>query len=271
MRIVLYLLPFYTFIVVAQPNCSLYQTQHNEACYEACTIAVEAARYQGARDSQLRLDKAIALCPTLDYAYYQKSIPYLKRGEFITWKKLIDKAVELNPLAHLGYRGWCRYQFLRDYKGAIADFELLSTLTNKNIGYSANGDYHLNIARALCYKALGNTSKALDIFEKQLSEPGNTILIYDYLHLGVLKLEVGDLGGAVESLKKSITNNDYLAENYYYLGLIYKKQNLLAEAKENLEKAKAYYQMGRKMSDSYTHPMDKIFFEDINKAISELY
>jgi tetratricopeptide (TPR) repeat protein len=271
MKLLLFTLLLCSFFATAQPNCNVYQMNNDEACYEACNIAVEATKYQGSKYSQVQFDKAIELCPTLDYAYFEKAVPYLKRGQFIIWKKLIDKAVELNPLSHLGYRGWCRYQFLRDYKGAIADIELLNTLTNKNIGYSANGDYHLNIAKALCYKALGNKSKAVDIIEKQLSESGNTVLLFDYLHLGVLKIEVGDLTGAIESLRKSITNNDYLAENYYYLGLIYKQQNLRSEAKENLEKAKAYYEMGHKMSDSYTHPMDKIFFEDINKAISELY
>jgi tetratricopeptide (TPR) repeat protein len=253
---------------IAQPNCNVYKMKNDQACYEACVLATEGGGAQGSRHSQLKFDKAIEQCPSLDYAFMEKSVPYLKRGDFITWKKIIDQAVVLNPMGHLGYRGWCRYQFLRDYKGAIADFERLDSVTKFDIGYSQNGDYQLNIAKALCYKALGEKKKAIEIIEKQLSEKGYAAFPYDYLHLGVLKMEIGDDAGGIEFLMKSITLNDYFAEPYYYLGLIYKKQKLAKESKENLEKAKAYYLKGYKRSDPYTHPMDKIYLTDIEKELN---
>ena len=104
------LIPFYSF---EQPNCNIYKWNNNDSCYQACLIANEAAEYQGWQLSQIGFDKAIELCPTYDYAYVEKSVPYLKRGDFITWKALIDKGVSLNPTRHLGYRGWCKYQFLQ--------------------------------------------------------------------------------------------------------------------------------------------------------------
>ncbi len=253
---------------IAQPNCNVYKMKNDQVCYEACVLATEEGGAQGSRYSQVKFDKAIEQCPSLDYAYFEKSVPYLKRGDFITWKKIIDKAVEINPLGRLGYRGWCRYQFLRDYRGAIADFERLDSLTKFDIGYSQNGDYQLNIAKALCYKALGEKKKAIEIIEKQLAEKGYSAFPYDYLHLGVLKMEIGDDAGGIEFLKKSITLNDYLAEPYYYLGLIYKKQKSMNDFKENMEKAKAYYLKGYKRSDPYTHPMDKIYLADIEKELA---
>jgi tetratricopeptide (TPR) repeat protein len=197
----------------------------------------------------------------------EKSVPYLKRGDFITWKKLIDKAVELNPMGHLGYRGWCRYQFLRDYRGAIDDFDRLDSMTNFDIGYSQNGDYQLTIAKALCHKALGERKKAIELIETQLKAKDYTAFPYDYLHLGVLKMEIQDIDGAIEALGKSIQLNDYLAEPYYYLGLIYKKQNRMTEFRENMEKSKSYYLKGYKRFDPYTHPMDKIYFENIESEL----
>ncbi len=198
----------------------------------------------------------------------EKSVPYLKRGDFISWKKLIDKAVALNPREHLGYRGWCRYQFLRDYEGAIRDIEKLDSMTIHDIGYSVNADYHLNIAKALCYKALGQKNKAIEIIENQLAQKDYSPLTYDYFHLGVLKMETGDTDGGIAYLNKSIEFNDYLAEPYYYLGLIYKKQNMISEFKEYMEKAKAYYLKGYKRFDPYTHPMDKIYLADIENELT---
>ena len=251
----------------SQPNCNVYKMNNNQPCYEACLTATEGEAGQGTKASQLQFDKAIELCPSFDYAYFEKAVPYLKRGDFITWRKLIDKAVELNPTGHLGYRGWCKYQFVRDYKGAIKDLEKLDSLISYDIGYSINGDYQLNIAKALCYKAIGQKSKAIEIIENQLAQKGYTPMTYDYLHLGVLKMEIGDTDRGIEYLKKSITVNDYLAEPYYYLGLIYKNQNLKKEFRENMEKAKAYYLKGFKRFDPYTHPMDKVYLADIEREL----
>ncbi len=256
-------------LAFGQPNCNVYKMNNDEPCYKACSLAIEAEQYQWTREAQIKFDEAIQLCPKLDYAYMEKSVPYLKSGDFIEWRRLIDKAVEINPLGRLGYRGWCRYQFIRDYKGAIEDFEKLDSMTQFDIGYSQNGDYQLNIAKALCYKALGEKKKAIEIIQKQLSEKGYSPMTYDYLHLGVLKMEIGDTNGAMEYLKKSIAHNDYLAEPYYYLGLIYKKQKLSKDFKENMEKAKAYYLKGYKRFDPYTHPMDKVYLSDIEKELKE--
>ena len=256
--------PIYTY---SQPNCNVYKMNDDQPCYEACVTATESEAGQGTKSSQMQFDKAIELCPAFDHAYFEKAVPYLKRGDFVTWRNLMDKAVELNPTQHLGYRGWCRYQFLRDYRGAIRDLEKLDSLLEYDIGYSINGDYHLNIAKALCYKAIGQKSKAITIIENQLAQEGYTPMPYDYLHLGVLKMETGDADGAIEYLKKSITLNDYLAEPYYYLGLIYKEHNLTKDFRANMEKANTYYLKGYKRFDPYTHPMDKIYLSDIEREL----
>ena len=261
------LILFVSIKAYSQPNCEVYKMNNNLLCYEACLEATKIEAAQGSKASQMQFDKAIELCPRFDYAYFEKAVPYLKRGDFITWKKLIDKAVEIDPAAHLGYRGWCRYQFLRDYKGAIQDFEKLDSLVSYEIGHSINGDYQLNIAKALCYKAIGQKNKAIEIIEMQLSKKEYSIMLYDYLHLGVLKMEIGDEDAAILYLNKSIAYNDYLAEPYYYLGLIYKKQHLTIKFKENMEKAKAYYLKGYKRFDPYTQPMDKVFLADIEREL----
>jgi tetratricopeptide (TPR) repeat protein len=268
-RLLLFSFSFACFQSYGQPNCSIYKSNNDLPCYEACLLAMEAERDQGSGVAQRQLDNAIQLCPTLDYAYVEKSVAYLKTGNFVEWKRLIDKAVEINPLGRLGYRGWCRYQFVRDYKGAIIDFERLDSITQFDIGYSQNGDYHLNIAKALCYKGIGQAKRAIEIIEKQLAEKGYAPLPYDYLHLGVLKMESGDLEEGIMYLKKSISINDYLAEPYYYLGLIYKKQNSAGECRENMEKARSFYLKGHKRFDPYTHPMDKVYLSEIETELKK--
>ena len=257
----------------AQPNCEAYKYYGDTLKYEACKKAVEIkGHYQFSKEYQTILDESIKIDPTFDYAYWAKSIAYLKSGDFVTWKKLIDKAVELKPKEHLGYRGWCRYQFFRDYKGAIKDIEKLDSLVDYDIGQSQNGTYHLNITKGLCYKAIGEKEKAIGILEKQikLNEEEDFVGANDYLHLGVLYLETKKFEKAVETFKKQSENNE-LAENQYYLALTYLKLDKPIESKFCLEKAKELYNGGRKMSDPYSNPMDKIYLEDIENEIKTAY
>jgi len=253
----------------AQPNCEAYKYFGDTLKYEACKKLEETkGHYQFSKEYQTIVDESLSIDPSFDYAYWAKSIAYLKSGDFVTWKKLIDKAVELDPKSHLGYRGWCRYQFFRDYKGAIQDIEELDSLVDHDIGHSQNGTYHLNIAKGLCYKAIGEKDKAIKIIENQikLNEEENFIGAYDYLHLGVLYLETGKYEKALEVFKKQSEVNE-LAENQYYSALAYEALKNHTEYKICLEIAKEHYIRQSKMFDPYTNPMDKIYIENIEAEL----
>jgi tetratricopeptide (TPR) repeat protein len=256
--------------ISAQPNCNVYKWNGDSICYQACKIYTERLHYpQGSMLSQVVFDTVIAVCPTFHVAYMEKAVPYLKRGDFATWRILIDKAVELSPQDHLGYRGWCRYQFLRDYKGALQDLNALTNIKPGNIGYSVNGDYHLNIAKALCHKGLGNKEEAIALIKKQLSDttysPGN----YDYLHLGVLYLELRQTQLALKTLEKQVSICPNLAENEYYLAQIYRLTGEREKMLFHLGQAQKLYQDGRHRTDPYDNPMDRIYASDIEQAIKE--
>lgn len=266
----LLILSLQTGIVKAQINCNVYKWSGDSACYRACQVYDFANHTsQGSRASQILYDSVIALCPNFDMAYMEKAVPYLKRGDFIGWRTWMDKAVTLNPKEHLGYRGWCRYQFLRDYAGALEDLEQLEKIKPGNIGYSVNGDYHLQIAKALCYKGLGQKEKAIQTIEAQLATPDYSPGYYDYLHLAVLKIETGSPQLAIPVLEKQLTLSAAFAETYYYQALAYKQLQDRSKMLENLAEAKKLYQDGRHRMDPYDNPMDRIYWEDIEKALAE--
>lgn len=259
--------------VFSQPNCEAYKYYGDTLKYEACKKAEQIENhYQFSKKFQEILDESILIDSTFAYAYREKSVAYLKSGDFITWKRLIDKAVKFDKKDNLGYRGWCRYQFFRDYKGAIKDIEKLDSLVDYDIGQSINGTYHLNIAKGLCYKAIGEKEKAIKIIENQIkqNEKEDFVGAYDYLHLGVLYLETERFKKAIEMFKKQAKTNE-LAENQYYLALTYRKLNKPTESKSCLEKAKELYIGERKMSDPYSNPMDKIYLENIENEIKTAY
>lgn len=250
------------------PNCEMYKD--NEPCYQACQESYKAIRYpQGSRNSQIHFDKAIEVCEDFAYAYHEKAVPYLKRGDFITWRVLMDKAVALEPEERLGYRGWCRYQFLRDYQGAIDDIERLEAIVDYDIGYAQNGDCHLIVAKALAYKGLGQKDKALNILEAFVADPEFYALPYDLLHLGVMYLEQGAFVKALNALREQNKVNPQLADNYYYLAKVYKALGNAGEARKQIEKCLSLYDQGLYRKDVYTTPMDAVSREEI-EALARL-
>ena len=109
--LVVYIFVLCQNMITAQ-NCNAFLYQKDTLQYEACMIAEEAHQYyQYSREYHEIMDKAIEKCPHFSYAYRYKSIAYLKSGDFITWKYLIDKAVEYDFSGNIGYRGWCKFQF----------------------------------------------------------------------------------------------------------------------------------------------------------------
>lgn len=267
----LYIILFIFTKTIAQQNCETYKISGNISKYNACKKAEKANNYyQFSKEFQEILDQSINIDSTYAHAYREKSVAYLKSGDFVNWKKLIDKAVKYDPKENLGYRGWCRYQFFRDYKGAIEDIEMLDKLVNYDIGDCVNGDYHLNIAKALCYKAIGNKEKAIEIIENQLNNKSHYIGLYDYLHLGVLYLETNKYEKAKRAFEKQEIEYDF-AENQFYLALTYKASKDISEYKEHLNNAKKLFLNDLKMFDPYTHQMDKIYLEQIETEIKTAY
>ncbi|MBV6880873.1 tetratricopeptide repeat protein [Epilithonimonas ginsengisoli] len=243
--------------VQAQVNCNAIE---GERCKKACEIYNSNSGSQGSRESQESFDKAIDLCPNFSHAYMEKAVPYLKRGDFITWKKLIDKAVELSPNNHLDYRGWCKFQFLRDYEGAIQDFDLLEKYRPGNIGYSVNGDYNLYVAKAICYSALDQKEKAIQILEDLFKTKDYHFGLYDYYQLGVTYFESGKYDKALENFEKQSKVYDF-AENIYFRSKVSKIRNKDYLNLKSL--ALKSYDEGKTMKDAYTHHFNKVYRKQI--------
>ena len=244
-------------------NCSYYKSIGDQLKYRACVVAqARAGHYQYSAPYQNALDRALAIDSTFSHAYRHKSVAYLKSGDFITWRKLMNKAVELEPELNLGYRGWCSFQFFRDYEGAIADFDRLEDLIGYETGYSAAGDYHLQVAKALCLKLLKRLKEAIALLQKHVSQKDYYPGLYDYLHLGTTFMEVGNYQAAIKYLSKQVENND-IAEAHYYLALCYRKTKNTNRAQVEGHTALKLFKEKRSMKDPYVQMVDQVYLSQI--------
>jgi len=261
-NLILFLLPFGLF---AQENCNYYKTIGEMDKYEACVMYEELAiKYpnQFQREWMEGLDSILAKNPTYARALHEKSVTYLKAGNFVKWKKIIDKAVKSDAVNYLGYRAGAKAKFLADYEGAIQDIDSLATITNYDLGVTINGDYHLNIVKAICYSQLGQKEKAIEVFEKQLANPEHNVGLYDYYQLGVTYFELNQYDKALKSFERQIQENEN-AETQYYIGQIYKAQNDSENYKKHKEKALELYEKGVIMRDPYNEHINKVYYETI--------
>lgn len=124
------------FCLVVQFNCNVYMYNGDELKYKVCRV-LEKIRgyYQFSRVYQEVLDEVLVIDFIFVYVYRVKFIVYLKSGDFIIWKKLMDKVVKYDLEEELFYWVLCCYQFFRDYVGVIEDIELLDSLVDYDIGY----------------------------------------------------------------------------------------------------------------------------------------
>lgn len=243
----------------AQPVCNAFLYMNDTLQYKACKLVenINERYYQFSKEFQILYDSALAICPYFSWGYREKGVAYLKSGDFITWKKLIDKAVQYDTLLNLGYRAWCRYEFFRDYEGAIKDIELLETKTPE-IGWGINGDYHLTATKAICYSELGQQAKAISVLSTYLRD-AQPIGLYDYYQLGAIYYKNKDYTQAATAFQKQIEHNN-LAEAHYYLSLIYKGLHKDILAEQELLRAKQLKGEGKKLRVVYTHHSNAIFF-----------
>ena len=256
---------------LAQPNPLAYPA--GSPSRQALALCQQALTFrQGSRASQQLLDSATRVAPTLAWAWAERSVPYLKRGEFGPWYALLGHAVALAPTEWLGYRAGCRFETLRDYAGALRDLARLHQLRpgQSFVGYNANGDYDLRIMQALCKRELYQPQQALATFTACLAdnERHQRVGLFDYLHYGATQLRQGQLAAAHRSLLRQVQVYPKLADTYYYLGLLAEQTHAPAQAQRYFTQAQALYtRTGYHHSDMYTSVLDEVTLADIVRKL----
>ena len=239
MKIVLLLISF-TFCfqtVYGQVNCYIYPENSGER--KACELCDEAIKHpQGSNESQLLFDKAIAIGPKFDWAYYQKSVPYFKRGFLIEGLQILNEAIKLNPLEYLCYRAYWYWQY-RNYELCIKDLETYYSMPKAYIQFTPGGEKDMRIILGLAYAKMGDYTKSIktikDCFAtyNDLDDFG----LADYHSLGVIYLKNKQYDEAIKVLKKQLTINKDIVDTYYYLGLANKEKSNKSEAKKQFNNA----------------------------------
>lgn len=226
--------------LLGQGNCLVFPAESGERL--ACELSYRAIAYpQGSKESQLLFDAAIRIGPKYAWAYYEKSVPFFKRGLLAEGVSLINKAIELEPQNYLYYRAYW-YFYNRSYRHCVNDLEELYTAHNTLYNATPSGELEMRLLLAMAYAHTGEVPKAiswvqnlLDLYEKQPGLQG----YYDYYCLGVLYYLNHQPALAQTAFAKQLTINAQFAGTYYYLGLLKEQEKEDTQAQEYFQQALA--------------------------------
>lgn len=219
------------------------------------------------------IEAALQLDPNNAAAWRELSVPYLKRGLPHEWKPLFDKAVELDPVAWQGWRGYLKLFFYRDYESAIADFNATDTLTPNFTDYpqSMSVDYQ----RGLAYFQLNEKEKALDYYTRYINEVTaksgeDWVDVNAFVHRAIVYIKMEDYGKAKSDLEKCLKYYSSSADAYYHLAVINLQTGNHALAKEHIAKARLLFEKGAYMHRPYVEVFGQIYLSDIVNLESKL-
>ena len=233
----------YSKALTGQGNCLVYPEDSGERI--ACELSYRALEYpQGSKESQILFDAAIRIGPKYAWAYYEKSVPFFKRGLLAEGVSLINKAIELEPRQYLYYRAYW-YFYNRSYEHCIQDLEALYTIHQAAYTSTPGGELEMRLILGMAYAQTGDLSKGIhwiqnlmDSYEAQPSLKG----FYDHFCLGVLYYQNGQYELAQAEFEKQLKVDANFADTYYYLGLVQEKASQSAQAKTYYQQALERFQ-----------------------------
>ena len=219
-----------------------------------------AGHSQGIYLSQSIFDVLIFQHPYYSDAYFEKSVAFNKRGEYIKGFELLDKAVKIDPKLHLGYRGWMKLRKLRDFEGALKDFDQLDSLTPNFV--DAPWGENIDFLRGECYFGNKDYIKAIACFNRSVkNQKEDWADIQTFVYLGICEYKLGNYEKAISEFKRALKQSESTCEAHFNLAMSYEKIGDLDKAKEHIIKAED--NISYKRDDFYNEYLNEIYLSEI--------
>lgn len=209
-------------------------------------------------------DSLIAICPNIAVAYQQKAVPLIKDGKYEEAFALENKAATLDPRQWLGYRGFLKCIFTKDYEGAIVDFQQVARLLPN--GREMDHTYPFFVG--LSHLALGNYPAAEADFKQDMLQQrgpdGKGDIHYNSLfYVGVLYLEMKNYAQAQNYLEQCLKEYPQHPEANYYAALTYRALGNTDQANQHLNSARQALKKGYRLNE------DNIYYANYPRQITE--
>ena len=229
---------------------------------------------QGSTPFQNGIVEAIEIDPTYEQAVYELSVAHLKRGMPHKWLPQYDKAVKLDSVNKIPWRGYLYLWFYRDYKKAIADFDKSDILTPNFI--DAPQGLSVDAWRGIAYLGLKDYKKSIFYFDKYITKEikdfsEKSVDVTAFLYQGIAYLELENYKKAQACFDRLIKNSyGFSADGKYYKALILSKQGKTEEAKTMINAALKDFNDGYYNKRPYVETLRQLYLGDLTNLKSSL-
>lgn len=273
-KLLKYCLSFIMFMIVfsCHKETTLSAAEKRLLAEETYSKAVQFT--QGSTEFQNGIVDALAIDPNYPQGVYELSVAHLKRGMPNKWLQQYDKAVKLDSITRIPWRGYLYLWFYRDYKKAIKDFDTSDTLTPNFIDQPQG--ISVDYWRGVAYLGLKDYEQSISFFDKymnkQIEELGEDwIEIKAFLFIGIAYFESNNLEKANMYFDKVIKCNEgNYADAKYYKALIYKQTGEVLLAKKLIESALEDFNNGYINRRPYVESLRQLYLADYNELKESL-
>lgn len=200
-------------------------------------------------------------------AWMERSVAFNKAGDFEKGFEYLNKAVELDPKLHLGYRGWMKLRKLRDFDNALSDFNTLDSLTPKFVDAPWGED--IDFLRGECYFGKKDYQKAIELFNRNIkNQKEDWADIHSFVYLGICEYELENYKKAISEFQRALKQSEYVPESFFGMAKAYQKLGQIEKAKENILKAEN--SIHYKRDDVYNEFLNEIYLSEIIEFKQEL-
>jgi tetratricopeptide (TPR) repeat protein len=195
------------------------------------------------------IDSAIFLWPNDAQLWREKATSHFKAGQYEGAIKYINKAVELDTLGWLGYRGFMKCVFMKDYANAIID--LKEIYKKRPLEQKMDHSYPFWIGISyLKLNQLDSASQYLQLsINQSISKGTDWVHFVDWFYFGLIKFKQKDSLRALEYFDNAIAQNSLFPDVAYYKAIILLNQKKKLEAKDLLLSARANLVNGYRMNE----------------------
>ncbi len=219
-----------------------------------------AEHSQGFYISQKLFDILIYQYPDYSDAYFEKSVAFNKRGDYAKGFELLNKAVEIDPTLHLGYRGYMKLRFLRDFDNALIDLNRLDSLTPNFV--DAPWGENIDFLRGECYFGMKDYQKAVESFNLNVkNHKEDWVDIQTFIYLGICEYKLENYEKAISEFQRALKQSDTTCEAHFYLTKVYMELQDFKKAKYHIFKAEET--IDYKRDDSYKEFLNEIYISEI--------
>jgi tetratricopeptide (TPR) repeat protein len=218
------------------------------------------------RERERHIDSALAILPQNAYLWQQRSMPLIKQNKYEAAAPFLDSAAKYNPAEYVPYRAFSKCIFSKEYRAAIADFDLARSI-NGNFGVM---DHPYDFFTGLCYLQLNQFDSAEHYVRKcidhSIAQNGENWVHYvHWFYLGVIRFEQEDYKGAITYLDKSLKEFPDFCDAEYYKATALARMKDYQQALPIIRKAKQDFDKG------YTMNEDNVYYETYPYQVKKFF